>query len=376
MTSYSLFSAPAFSPDQIAEEINSLPEEDQKAIEDDAFCRNLSELKEEENREINFALIEEFAESLDRIPDDEKLEYLQAVQECPELVERESSTIKCLRARYYDVEEAAKLLVSYWKQRVFIFKDKAFLPMTLSGAMSDDVELMADFPNLIRILPNDKFGRTVIFRDPTGVDFGAYHDGNSMIRITWYVFHLALEKESTQTLGIVYLSNHRPSRLHHFNPRRAKVSLSSLRIALPIRIRAVHIIRPHALYLKTLEVVAFLAGQHFRTRMKWHLGSADHEVNMSLEKYGIYPESLPTTIGGTLDRETRNGQKLSWVEEQLYMEMEVTSSGDSDPEEDFDDAEDDDETTDLLEGLEVNSFDSDRDEGFDNFDDFEDEEPE
>jgi len=232
--------------------------------------------------------------------------------------------------------------------------------MTLSGAMSDDIDVMTAFPNFFRILPNDKFGRTVIFRDPTGVDFGALADQNSMNRIYWYVLHLALEKESTQTRGIVYLTNHRPSRLHHFNPRRAKMLILSMRYALPIRLRAVHVIRPHALYMKTLEVVAFLAGRSFRTRSYYHTGNADHEVHMSLEKYGIYPESLPGTIGGSFEREARNGQKLSWVEEQLYMEMDDSSVGDSDAEDDLD--EDDDEIRDMLEELEVNSFESDSNE--------------
>ena len=55
-----------------------------------------------------------------------------------------------LRRDGYDVDKAAKRLAAYWDMRVEIFQEKAFLPMTLMGALNGNdnvMRMMRDYPH-------------------------------------------------------------------------------------------------------------------------------------------------------------------------------------------------------------------------------------
>jgi hypothetical protein len=57
-------------------------------------------------------------------------------------------------------------LIGYWRYRKSCFgADKAFLPMTIDGAMQDDVDVLQK--GIIHILPDDEHGRAVLFMDRT-----------------------------------------------------------------------------------------------------------------------------------------------------------------------------------------------------------------
>ena len=71
-------------------------------------------------------------------------------------------------------QKAAKRFVAYWTHRRRLFgEDKAFLPMTLDGALSEeDIELMRTIPEYYIFLPGlDDHGRVVFMTDKTRVDF-------------------------------------------------------------------------------------------------------------------------------------------------------------------------------------------------------------
>ncbi len=68
----------------------------------------------------------------------------------------------------------ANKVCKYWEKRVEFFgKEKAFLSMSLRGAMRDDKETFATV-DLIRYLPQveDRSGRAIIYRNP-----GRYNPG-------------------------------------------------------------------------------------------------------------------------------------------------------------------------------------------------------
>jgi hypothetical protein len=69
-----------------------------------------------------------------------KAAYLEALIQCPHLVESESNPETFLRFEDFNYWSAAGRLVTYWRKRKEFFGDRAFLPMDLSGkgAMNDD----------------------------------------------------------------------------------------------------------------------------------------------------------------------------------------------------------------------------------------------
>jgi hypothetical protein len=55
-------------------------------------------------------------------------------------------------------------MLLYWKTRRKLFgEDRAFLPLTLSGALREDLEIIES--GILAILPNDAKGRGVLFLD-------------------------------------------------------------------------------------------------------------------------------------------------------------------------------------------------------------------
>jgi hypothetical protein len=59
---------------------------------------------------------------------------------------------------------AAIRLVEYWKQRKALFgAEKAFQPMTMKGALSEDLEVL--LKGFLMILPSNAVGKAVLFFD-------------------------------------------------------------------------------------------------------------------------------------------------------------------------------------------------------------------
>lgn len=93
-------------------------------------------------------------EVLEFISPDRKAAYLQALNECPHLVQTESDPLKFLRFEKYNSWSASERLVTYWRKRKEWFGDRAFLPMDLSGngALSEeDVNYIASGLELMMI---------------------------------------------------------------------------------------------------------------------------------------------------------------------------------------------------------------------------------
>lgn len=158
------FTAPIISEEQEKEEYLKFAEEEREKIKSDLYGTNVASLLLEQEK-----LLERLPESLillqealDAIPQNEKVDYLQALARVPHLVERESPGRAFLQACNFDPWSAASRLVSYWKVRREAFgDDKAFQPMTLDGALKEDRHVF-DL-GFFALLPPDKAGRPIIF---------------------------------------------------------------------------------------------------------------------------------------------------------------------------------------------------------------------
>jgi hypothetical protein len=156
------FTAPYISDEEEKAERGALTEDERQAIHHDLYGDADDDLEENESMLQDGLLL--LQEAIEEIPVEQKLDYLEALGRVPDLVENESSPVAFLRAQRFDSWAAASHLVAYWKQRKICFGEtRAFLPMTLQGAIAEDVESLEK--GICQILVDDKNGRMVFFLD-------------------------------------------------------------------------------------------------------------------------------------------------------------------------------------------------------------------
>lgn len=104
-----------------------------------------------------------FDDAMASIPHEDKGAYLEALSRVPHLVELESNPDQYLDFLGYDPWKAALRVVEYWKTRVDLFGERAFLPMEISGegALSpEDIRVLET--GSFMVLPNNKYGQAVV----------------------------------------------------------------------------------------------------------------------------------------------------------------------------------------------------------------------
>lgn len=308
------FTAPTVSAEQIAEERKNLAEEERKQLQKDLYGRQEDEVVETDVMiEKGLSVMED---AIAEIPEMEKADYLEALERAPQLVERESNPVAFLRFEGYNAWSAAKRLVDYWKVRKASFgADKAFLSMTLDGAMADLR------PNLekgiCKILPDDASGRAVLFWDrirsarPTS-------ERDEVVRIMFYHLHTMCERVDTQKNGYVFMVNVSGYDLYtHFDRILSKRCLSVLN-AVPTKLKAGHYCggRRNSAYTTVAgPVLAFIIGKRIRMRKIFHRGS-DQEVIAELSEYGLGAEHVSVDKGGMVSQR----DLLDWIDRRYALE--------------------------------------------------------
>jgi len=298
------FSAPQFTENDELKEIEDLTEEERTDISNDLMGTNSTS---EETLEMRQDGIVELQEELDAISVDDKGAYLQALEECPAVVERETSPLLFLRSTKFNAKLAARRLVEYWKWRLTIFgPEKAFLPMTLQDALRDDREVLDD----------DDHDRAIIYFEKGRIN-PTVASRNSLLRVVWYVHHVVLGKDTAQKNGIVHVLNMKGYTLKHFDRIGEKYTRVSVLDCLPIRWCALHFPSPSVekdtvVYELLVPVWKHIVGKKMRTRIALYDEASD------LERFGINPESLPESMGGK-----RSHQEYgAWLEERRYKESQ------------------------------------------------------
>lgn len=161
------FTAPHITPEEEQQERQNLTEEMKVELEQDLYGDYLDINDNDDVKETDEFLaqkIQEMEEELARIPPNLLKDYTEAKRRVPELVQTESDPIKFLRCEQYNATAAAKRMQLYWKMRRKCFGDgRAFLPMTMSGAMLPDMAVLES--GIFGILPSDVHGRGVLFFD-------------------------------------------------------------------------------------------------------------------------------------------------------------------------------------------------------------------
>jgi len=246
-------------------------------------------------------LIEEKIKELDnemkKMPEKKKKGYKEAKEKCPDLVNDHDFKLMFLRCEVFNVQAAAHRLARYWDKRIEVFgPEKAFLPLTLEGALKDDhVALSIGHQQLTG--HKDKDGRGIVFLDFSTEDSSKY-ERSSLLRAFWYVIHAALEDTETQKRGLVGLFRN-CNRLSQWDVRASKMIADSGRGVLPIRAAAMHVCHPPPIIDVLTKVTKVLLGAKLRKRFYVHAGSNEHVLE-KLADYGISHEAVPTFWGGKL----------------------------------------------------------------------------
>lgn len=126
-------------------------------------------------------LLNEMKLEISQIPKNEREAITEAVSKCEAFEFSDKRLERFLRCEDMDAKRSARRFVTYWENRRQLFgSDKYLLPMTLSGALRDDLDAIED--GVFVILPHlDMSGRIIQFMDPYRRREGRYSSG-SLVR--------------------------------------------------------------------------------------------------------------------------------------------------------------------------------------------------
>jgi len=248
----------------------------------------------EESRRLG---LEQIKCQLGLIDEKKKIGWTCALNRCPELV-GDSFLIMFLRTEVFHAERAAKRIISYWDKRIQLFGEKkAFLPLTVGGALIDDhVALSIGF--LQATGKSDSAGRAILFMDFSVEDKTKY-EPNSLIRAVWYAVHVALEDERAQKKGVVILVRC-GKYLGQWDIRAGKEMANNMKSGLPMRLACFHLVHPPSFVGVLVKIGRVLLNKKLSNRIRLHKGS-NEEVLEKLNSFGISKDMVPGFWGGSLE---------------------------------------------------------------------------
>jgi CRAL/TRIO domain len=197
---------------------------------------------------------------------------------------------------------AAKRYGKYWTKRVAAFgAEKAFLPMTLSGALSDPVDQIAMATGCVEIVENctDKMGRGAMIIDSGRLSNPAIST-DSIIRTIFYMAEAALsEHDDVQKYGGIIFGRPPSGGISDFSmvSSRMKKVVKYCVGTIPFRLSAYHIVQPPYYLRPIISIAMLLLKESTKKRLRCHTGS-NEELLAELEADGLSRETLPEYVGG------------------------------------------------------------------------------
>mmetsp|Transcript_20462 Transcript_20462/g.44213 ORF Transcript_20462/g.44213 Transcript_20462/m.44213 type:complete len:540 (-) Transcript_20462:524-2143(-) len=239
---------------------------------------------------------------LAKIPAEQKIAYTQAWSICPEEISADRKAA-FLERDDLDPVLAARRLVLYWSTRYETFgAERCFLPMTLTGAMQDEVAEMSKFPSL-EILPHtDEAGRAMMFLNmstPNATMFPA----DRVRRICFYMKDTLTTDTSIRRAGWVGVASGRETSYKSFSFRLTMYMTKLVNNVLPIKMRACHVFNPSpAMHYVVSPAMKYMFSREMRLRWVLHVDSGDTDkFNKNLEDYNLSLAMIPKELGGQFE---------------------------------------------------------------------------
>jgi hypothetical protein len=270
----------------------------------------------------------QFYDIVERFSETEKAAYVEAAAKCPDLIQAESNPDHYLESANFDAFSAARRVLEYWAlRRSWFGPDRAFLPMDITGdgAMSkEDIEVL--HTGFMMLLPEDNFGRGVVFHDRARLTSPEVMDVDKRKRGIFYVLSVAGESAQVRKNGLVFLSAFcDKTRKSTFDLQMLsdKVSLMKKEV-LPYRFVGMHLVmlsqRPILNMVVPMTLQAFEKMNCLKRGIVVHSRKPADQLLEEFKRHGFDPESIPKVpFGGfwTL------GCFRRWMEERLLKERKA-----------------------------------------------------
>lgn len=238
-----------------------------------------------------------------------------AEERCPHEC-RDEFKLMFLRSEVFRVKFAVKRYIKYWNNRVEVFgPDKAFKPMMDRGPKGATHGVHPKELKYIQFNGKDPDGRAVVNIDGMLLDTPDPDiTVEGLTRASWYRVHAGLlASESAQRKGfvVVYRSIQSCKRLIKYGGVAA-----SMVGALPVRLAAVHILKPPLLMSVLMTLVRRCIGKRLSKRVYLHGGGSHEKHFESLSNYELGREHLPKELGGEFVSEEEKPVVVSTLLEQ------------------------------------------------------------
>mmetsp|Transcript_51421 Transcript_51421/g.76924 ORF Transcript_51421/g.76924 Transcript_51421/m.76924 type:complete len:186 (-) Transcript_51421:474-1031(-) len=180
----------------------------------------------------------------------------------------------------------------------------------LEGSMGNDIDALLN--GFVRLLPGkDESGRALIWVDASYLDSTKY-TRESMIRALTYIEHAALEDETVQKKGVIFINyNGNNPKFSQFDKTLISMWADSMKGCMPVRVSAIYILQIPTLFSTLANLFKHLLGRRLSKRLLL-LPGTNEKIVMSLSKRGIKRESLPIEIGGEVVLDQKK-----WIEERV-----------------------------------------------------------
>lgn len=264
------------------------------------------------------------------IPESNRAAMKQSEEKGYVMSDTEKATF--LQSEDWNPAAAAKRIVRNWDERLRLFgPEKAYLPLTLEGALRDDIEVLeTGFVQVTDAL--DDALRGILFLSPhkylrgtfsVDAQVSSIYPGwrcsivpplsvvpannaimrscltllHTKIRAIWYMVHVLLESAAVQKNGFILMLNAStvsPKNMHRALQKKAAYSVGH---CLPMRIGAFHVCQPTLHFRFALPVIKFFIGSPLKQRIKVSKGT-EEEIISKLNEYGIPADQVPSDISG------------------------------------------------------------------------------
>ena len=242
--------------------------------------------------------IQAFRRALSLLPPSKTQAYRRAEVECSEQVGPERKAM-FLEREDNNIDQASRRLARYWEYRSILFGNRCYLPMTLSGAMKEEVGNLAT-RKVFQLMPTkDSSGRAVIFISPARRNFAEY-SVQQEAQALWYLLEVCMDDPEARKNGVVIVADGRDIQKKHYS-RKMKLLVKVMGSVMPVRVRGIHLCYPSKVaYFIIYPVLKQIFGRHFRLRFKMHFGTQEKVLRELRDEYCLPVDRLPVELGGTV----------------------------------------------------------------------------
>jgi len=253
--------------------------------------------------------LQQFHDAMAAVPLETKRDYWTAVQQVPDVVDRESNPLRFIRYARDNFWAAAERMCAYWQLRVQLWgRHRAWRPLTMDGTGAlneqDILVLQAGFP---AVLPPSADGKQVIFFDRSKW-LPSVTDRDNRLRATFYLLNLLSQDPQAQvpggTIAIINLIQPRMLGVDH---QYVETTIRMLTQAIPFH-AAVHytcqLPRTMSRSVAMKQSVADCISFYTKPRSCEYTPNLHFDVNpgdmlRALMNQGLRKEGIPSCAGGS-----------------------------------------------------------------------------